>query len=561
MPSLEKLEEIITEHCNDSQPPVFLHPKDVGNRDYTDDELQNVRSRDFQSRLFISNTNIKGQTAALRTRFSDNHAHTSHFNVVRDIIKTFHSTKNFTSAKTHCTELLSKFLQYKPDSQASISKYYTFAVSVASSLSNFGEGTSFEHDIAMVKDSRDEDIARLKLCLLMDIIFSKISMFHFLVYEEGTNSFRVAYCQSKCNRKDKQPFLFAAFSFLLQFCLTAYVVLENVTEGIDEWHVRNLPLAILTLIYGTMIIYPSLRDKEQAFNFYGNKYSLLQQMDFFVNHTLSTILVFSGFVVIMIQQSFIEAVLNSAALLFIPEIDDQLPSLLGFDESAMIENFIIAESLKTFDKIVAMPEEKLTRQYLRTVNKAIGVEFSDYFLTNIREQSSLPSVGQTYQPYQVKKGSDSFGHQIYPSNFVTPDCLVRKLVWSYTLFNVHGSKPRIGRLRIETIKGEIIEIQRKGYEGDTIINSDANHTLEGAFIITSFHMCNDIIRLRVCGSKKAADFTAAFEYYNLWAITPSAKQLLEKEASRQKKAQRRGLAKKGYVESKLSDEDDYVNLC
>jgi len=561
MPSLKDLEEIMARDCNDDQPPLFLHPEDVGKRDYDDEELDNLRLRDFQTRLFISNANIEGKTTMLRTRFSDNHEYSSHFNVLRDLVKAFHATNNFTAAKTNCTELLSRCLQYKPDSQASISKYYTFAVTVASGLSNFAENTSFEHNDSMVKDNQDEEIIRLKLCLLMDIIFSKISMFRFLVYEEGSNTFRVAYCRGKCSKKDKEPLVFAVFSFLMQFCLTMYVVAELITEGVENWKYSNLPLAILTLVYGTMLVYPSLRDKEEAYNFYGNKPSFLQMIDFFVNHTLSTILVFSGFVVIMIQSSFIEAVLNSAALLFIPEIDDQLPSLLGFDESAIIENFMIAESLRTFNKIAQMPDEDITRDYLLSVNKAIGIEFSDYYLTNIREQPSNPEVGEMFQPYQVQKCSDGFGHQIDPSNFVTADCLIRKLTWAYTLYNVNGSKPRIGRLKIETMNNEVIEIKRKGVSAEGIITSDVNHTLEGAYIITSFQMSNDIIRLRVCGSKKATDFLAAFEYYSLWGIASPARKLLLKEAKQQRAMLKGHPCRNRSIEVTASEEEGYIQLC
>ncbi len=556
MPSLQDLEKIITRDCDDDQPPVFLHPKQVGKRDYTDEELHNIRFRDFRTRLFITNTNIEGNTTMIRTRFSDNHAYTSHFNVLRDVVKAFHATDNFTSAKTNCTELLSTCLQYKPDSQESISKYYTFATTVASALSNFAESTKFERHDSMVKSDEDEEIARLKLCLLMDIIFSKITMYRFLVYEEGSNTFRVAYCRGKCSKKDKAPLLFAVFSFLMQFCMTAYVLAENLTEGVDNWQYRNLPLAVLTLIYGSMLVYPSLRDKEQAYEFYGNRPGFLQFMDFFVNHTLSIILVFSGFVVIMIQESYIEAVLNSAALLFIPEIDDQLPSLLGFDEGAIIENFIIAQSLKEFDKIARMSNEEFTREKVISVNEAIGIEFSDYYLTNIQEQPSLPDIGQLFQPYQVTKGADGLGHQIDPSVFVTAECLIRKLTWSYTLWNPNVSKPRIGKLKIETMKGEIIEVNRKGV-GENIVNSDVNHTLEGAYIITSFQMSNDIIRLRVCGSKRAKDFLSAFDYYSLWEIASPAEKLLHEEAKRQKAM----LPKDGKSFRTRTIEKGYVQMC
>jgi hypothetical protein len=39
-------------------------------------------------------------------------------------------------------------------------------------------------------------------------------------------------------------------------------------------------------------------------------------------------------------------------LLFIPEIDDHLPNLLGLDDEAIIKNYLIAESKKDFNKFV-----------------------------------------------------------------------------------------------------------------------------------------------------------------------------------------------------------------
>jgi hypothetical protein len=63
-------------------------------------------------------------------------------------------------------------------------------------------------------------------------------------------------------------------------------------------------------------------------------------MDVVVNTILPSVLIVAGVFVILGQDSFIEAVLNTAALLFIPEIDDSLPSLLGFDEKGMFSLII-----------------------------------------------------------------------------------------------------------------------------------------------------------------------------------------------------------------------------
>lgn len=304
--SLSKLEETITKDCQDGQDPLFLHPQDVGCRDYTDDEMKSLMQRDFHTRLFLSASNFQGNTVAMRTRFSDNHSHKSHLNIIRDLLKATHATNNFTAAKTNLTELLSMCLQ--TNTPASISKYYSFAMTMASALSDYADKTSFEIHPSMAKDEEDSEIARRKLCLLMNIVFSKIAVYRFLVDEEGSNTFRLAICRGKCS-SDKQPLIIAIFSFLMQLCLTSYVIAESITSGLTSWNIKMLPLAILTLVYSMMLVYPSIRDKGMADSFYGKSRSILSSfirfMDYFVNQFLCIVLVFAGFVVIMIQESFI----------------------------------------------------------------------------------------------------------------------------------------------------------------------------------------------------------------------------------------------------------------
>ena len=563
---VSELETLIRRDCHDGQSPLFLHPKEVG-RDYTDDEMQSLMQRDFHTRLFLSASNIDGKTVAMRTHFTDNHRFTSHLNIIRDFLKAAHATNNFTAAKTNLTELLSMCLQCTPKTNESISKYYTFAMTMASVLSNCAEKTSFEIHPAMVKSQKDSDIARRKLCLLMDIIFSKIAIYRFLVDEEGSNTFRLAFCRSKYN-SDKKPLMFAIFSFLMQLCLTSYVVAESISSGLTSWNMKMLPLGLLTLVYSVMLVYPSIRDKDQADEFYGKNWSCLtffiRFMDSFVNQFLCVVLVFAGFVVIMIQESYIEAVLNSAALLFIPEIDDQLPGLMGFDEAAIIGNYIITTSLKQFDKVCRMSDEEITNEYLSEMNPSIGVDFSDYFLTNIPERASRPEHGDILQPYQVKEGLDGLGHQIELSNFVTDNCLIRKIEWSYTVYNPNTSKPRIGYLKIETMTNAIIEINGKGID-ENIVNSDVRHRLEGAFIITQFQMSNHIIKLRVCGSKDAQSFMDAFDYYSLWPISSSGMKLLNKEKIRERRMDMNELrikkaGIKETIDEKIMRECQYVSM-
>ena len=103
---------------------VFMHPKEVGARNYTEEELDRIKCRPFPSRLFITNLQLKvgnlcicpsvcgqystgclgcssrltplfrvsqllfqGNTAWLRTRHTDHHKHKSSFIQVRDALK------------------------------------------------------------------------------------------------------------------------------------------------------------------------------------------------------------------------------------------------------------------------------------------------------------------------------------------------------------------------------------------------------------------------------------------------------------------------------------------
>ncbi len=258
-------------------------------------------------------------------------------------------------------------------------------------------------------------------------------------------------------------------------------------------------------------------------------------------------------------------VLNTAALLFIAEIDDSLPSLVGLDEKSIIENYLIRQSLREFESLVLLEEkhkgkrsnsDRFTTHQLLSLHKAIGVDFQDYYLTYNAESPAKPESGMMFQPYQIRAPSSNFveGCQIDPSNFITEHCLLSEITWAYThseTFN-NLTKPRIGWLKIVKLcqdgEGKRVMIVDKRKPNKIVITSrelgvaddegisisDNKHTIKGVFIITSFQMSNDIFRLRVCGSKSARSFMNAIEYYSLWDITPGAEEVLKKEARREK---------------------------
>jgi len=220
----------------------------------------------------------------------------------------------------------------------------------------------------------------------------------------------------------------------------------------------------------------------------------------------------------------------------LPPHTDHLPKLLGFNENSIVKNFLIYESMKEFD---ALHDDDLSNDSIlgNAVEEGMGVQFADYFLTNVPEQGSSAADGIIVQPFRVSKGKGNSGDQIDPSCYVTENCLIKKLTWRYTQFG-NSSKPRIGYLKIEMLgNNDVIEVKRPADDAK-FISLGTPHELEGVFIITTFQMSDDILRLRVCGSKKARDFKKAFEYYTLWPLSNNAKKVLcaaQKSAEAQKK--------------------------
>lgn len=474
-----------------------------------------------------------GNTVFLRTRFSDNHpiTHMNRYNYVRDYVKAAAATGSHTAAKSTLTRLLTLVID------ANESSYCTFAITLASALSNTAENTCFERGDRsgtrnlniMVNSDKELEKIRKEFCKLMHIIFSKIEKYHFMITEEGSNAYRLFHCKT-VTTPEKMPLLYACFSFLLQVCLTAYVILQlrtNFEDDVYTWEriQPNIPLALLTLLYSTVLAIPEFKETPSGFKIFG-KLGVLQTMDFLVNAILPSVLIVTGFVVILGQEEFIDAVLNTAALLFIPEIDDQLPSLLGFSESSIVKNFLIAEAIKEFD---ALHDDDVSNDSIlgNAEEEGMGVQFGDYFLTNWPEQSSNPEDGIMYQPFQVRIGKDKSGDHIDPSSYITEDCLIKKLTWRYTVYD-NTSSPRIGYLKIEMLgTNNVVEVKRPEEER---VKLGEEHSLEGVLVITTFQMSNDVLRLRVCGSKKASDFQKAFEYYNLWPCSKAARRMLKAAA-------------------------------
>jgi hypothetical protein len=294
----EGLDELIEKYCNDQKHHVFLHPSDYGVsavspglRVSTKKEMAALQKRDFETRLFITAATFAGDSVFLQTRFSDNHIHMTKFNNIRDYFKAAHATRNFTAAKSTLAELLTTCMETDKDS------YYSFAVTVASGLSNMGGNTSFEINRAIVSHERDVELARNKLCLLMHIIFAKMETSKFLVDEGRTNLYRVIHCKTVVAKGERGiELIFPVFTFALQLCLTIYVIMGSTTD--IKYDLMNIPLAIFRLIYSTIVALPEMKEYDDAFNVYSRRVGTFQMIDFLVNTILPPILLVFGFLTI-----------------------------------------------------------------------------------------------------------------------------------------------------------------------------------------------------------------------------------------------------------------------
>ena len=348
---------------------------------------------------------------------------------------------------------------------------------------------------------------------------------------------------------------------MLQSCLAIFVVTEVLEEfrGAEqannyyynqqeqEIQIRYVILASLGSIFGFLSQLSEFRNAYKVYNFYG-KFGTLQAIDFTVNVIIPLLIIIVGFWLVANQDNIVDAVLMTTALLFIPEIDDQLPGLLGFDRDAVIETYLVREAKSLYNNNLRLDDDQLLldvdsmcASFLRSGTNTnhgnsskMGVEFSDYFISNPHTgtETADGSSADTYNPkenslklFSVDHDS-TYGHEISPSNFLSDDCLIQTVEWTYT---DETTARTISWLRLVKMNGEIIE---KSYTSTSEPDRLGKvHQICGAFVITDIVMESSYIStLRICGSERACDFKDAVEYYSLWDMTKEAKYLLKNVA-------------------------------
>lgn len=504
----QKLHAIMEANCRENLPIIVVDP-DEEREEYNPVEIASLRQRDFKTRLFISALHSTDNSFWVRTHHTDStiHALSETFSYIEDYFEAAYARKSHITAKATVSAGLTELLHMDKD------EYCAFATIMGSGLSKNGSSTSFEIDNALVRSSKDIEIARHRLVILMDIIFNKIIIRRFLIDEDKVNIFRLIHCQTK-GQRNKKSFIYAIFSFMLQSCMvffvTAQVLLTDSVERDPTLAYGLYSLATLGSIFGLFALFPDLVNARAVLRIYGG-FGPLQMIDFIVNVILPLVLVFIGWYLVSIQDNYIDAVIMTTALLFISEIDDQLPALVGLNTEVIVGDFLIREAKIDYNAYQGLSDQDIHKmigggenddydvEMQKSTNASSrGVDFNDFFVTN-----SIDDHENTmYKPFSVIRSD--YGHEIDPSDFIGFECLLQSVEWRYT--DTSKIKPTLSYLRLVKMTGSVVEIDfSNGERGESF-------RIDGAFIITHFVTASTYIStLRLCGSESAASFLKALD--------------------------------------------------
>ena len=554
----KKLLQIMNTYRKDRQPLLSYFPTedeedvDKSEETYNLADQKVLDKRDFRTRIFFSDYTINGNNAWIRTRHTDV-GERPHIDYVREYYEASFDAENHTAAKATLAGIMDCiFNMDNPE-------YYNFATIMASGLSQDASYVAFE-GTTNAKDKYRDMMSKRRFLLLTDIIFKTIYSKRFL--DENSNIFRLVHANLKGNR-NKTSIIYCIFSFLLQGVMGAFVcaqVFKLAQSGSQppadpELRYGLYVLAALGSLFGLAVTLPDITNYRTIYKCYGRRIGIIYLMDMMCNIVIPLFLIGVGCYLVTLQADYINGVIFTTALLFIPEIDDQLPSLLGFDQTAIIENYLIGEAKIAYDRYMKLSDDEVNKiftsgksknvdkifnqmyengevdiesmQYHNqrkvTATHSFGIDCCDFFLTNsIMIGSDSHDFSQAFKVHYRKNGS----HELDPSNFITEDCLLKQIDFRY----VDSSKthPSIGFLRLTKMNDEVIEIDFSK-QGINFDRGDSLHTLRGAFIVTNFVMTsNDIESLQLFGSNNGKNLLHGLQYYSLWDTSFGARRLLQK---------------------------------
>lgn len=472
------------------------------------------------------------------------------------------------------------------------------------------------HGTWLLAKHRDGEGAKhAMLTQLMAIIFDSLSLHRDLVELGSCNIYRTAFMmQSDSAVVDVGATRAAYFTAVLQITMIIYVFVHTWQEFGEEglrwsdvsW--EKVPLAVLLVAYSLMVETASVDSIRRMcrLRFWTRAHPAADEglerqgrgrsagasvwwmvgapplrsgwvncsfyvLDLTCNGVFPFLLVLIGFFLIIFSETLMDAVLNSAALLFIPEIDDQIPGLLGIptDDVAMkyVTSTILpdlaayvrdrrARLLSGGSSLAAPPSNHVPRD---DSSSGRADALHDVLLAT---NPAAPHIGEAL-PRQIRPGMGEIGVDISAVAYVTADCLFRRMdalrvsvastsdsrhgsiVW-VRLWPMReggapltfGSHSRFGDyVQLQTLeRGCTAERDQSFWPQPLHAPQDRREdgadqcferiTLEGAMIVTDIAASATIVQLRVCHAYSGPQLADALEYYDLFDCDGSAADLL-----------------------------------
>jgi hypothetical protein len=334
----------------------------------------------------------------------------------------------------------------------------------------------------------DDDILRTSMVGFMSNVFHAIAKHRFLV--EHSNSYRLAHCLTD-GSVDKTPLLIPFFSFCMQLALLMYVIFELWYYSDFNVQYGMFTLGVLTSIYSSIQARNGLFVSWMATDIYKKDdhkgyarvecVGLLAQMDRFANVIIPMTIVFAGFFVVVKQEGFIEGVLNSAALLFITEIDEQLPVFFNLDAREIAQSYLLRKiadevvSKMSFNAQMSRANRvKLIRAGVMPHGPGYGIRFCDIRVTNTAHTSHSHCRPHEIRPsvdfYQIVTDNNQFfvrhekqPEKLYVKSSISADCLLKQVKWHYVR-DSDLQKGYVDRLFLKKLDGTeiLIDCHKKG---------------------------------------------------------------------------------------------------
>jgi hypothetical protein len=350
-----------------------------------------------------------------------------------------------------------------------------------------------------------------------------------------------------------QAVSYALFTAILQTVLTTYVVVfvvdsliaheedEGEPQGweqlaFSEEHAWNYSLATIITALSIMMVWPSIRDAlhmNQHLGFLGSRF--LKFADLLCNVLVPVVLVPTGVFLIVISETLMDQVLNSVALMFIPELDEQLPEMLGLPVGDLFEDCVTKKALREF---IQVSRECCPARCLKDTESEDDTMDSGDLLPaagpgDMSEGGGLMDLliagdGSWCDPGGLRKVVDMAGSTVVSlCNVVGAETLLGRIEYclqSHTHSKTNETTKELAWVRLWKLDGsppcEISSPGFEGFEGATV------EALTGVFILVDFEISIWISTFRLLGSTSRSDFKSSMEYYGMWEINAAANALL-----------------------------------